>query len=1026
MLNFYLLGTPRIVQDQLRLSELPAAKSQALLFYLACRGRIQSRLALSGLLWPNKTDQEARMNLRQAVYQVRQSFPTLLETTRESVSLQADIEVDTVLFEQEVKAGLAGAYQQLIAAAERYQGDFLDGFYLEDAPDFEEWLLLERERLRGLAIQVFHQLAMHHASQDEIGSSVLYMSRLLAMEPLREESHQQMMRLLATDGQTGAALAQYERCRELLAQSLHVEPSDETTALYHAIKNGEISRKRPQTMAPIRTSHPIIPHNLPLPTTPFIGRTRELETLNDACHKQAARLITIVGTGGMGKTRLGLAFAELCRDHHAGNYPEGVFFVSLANFTPNPELPLANQISLEIARTLRVSLDNTNSFKHLLLDFLVPRRLLLVLDNFEHLLSGHLLIAEMLQAAPHLKIIVTSRERLNLYEERVLTLRGLALPSDQSEGAETNLSEAAELFINAARRRQSQFKPESHGWTALATLCHLLDGSPLALELAAAWVDTLSVDDILRELQHDLSLLSTELNNVAERHRSLSQVFDYAWQRLTPEEQRVLAALTIFKGGFTRVAAAAVIGHSLSPRLLASLVHKSLIAQDARQERYTIHELVHRFVVEKTGRHTTQALDVPQRHSDYYCQLLQQYEKDLWGPRQEQVLSEMEADIENIRMAWQWAVARRNTNNLAAALHSLFHLYDIRSRFLEGEQLFREAALRFSWDNTDGAERVVLARLQARQGWFTFHLGQHSESLRLLQDALAYLREQGDNNEIAFCLNYLGAVMRHQNRYEKAETHLQEALHIAQTSRDRYATSISYNTLGQTAFAQGNLEQARHYCEEGLRLKRQIGDTRGMIYSLTYLGLVAQAQDDQTAAQQLFNESLLISTGIGDRRGMAIAWQNLGDVALKLKDDGAAATAFEQALDLFRAIGDRLGRGRCLLRQGELFIARKDERVAAQCLREGLEIGLAIHSEPVLLEGVLRIANLWLYTGQAQRARLAFDFVQQLPQITMLRPRYWEQLQQKVKELSPALTTPPLTLNELDLETFVREWVLAV
>lgn len=1025
-MSLYLFGVPRIIQNDREVANLPAVKSQALLFYLACRGRTQSRLTLSGLLWPNKSDQEARMNLRQAIYQIRQTLPELLETTRESVSIQADLTVDTALFEQEVKAGLKGDHSQLAAAAQHYQGDFLDGFYLEDAPDFEEWLFVERERLRGLALQVFHQLAMYHASQGETGSGVLYMSRLLAMEPLREESHQQMMRLLAADGQTGAALAQYERCRELLAQSLYVEPSDETTALYDAIKNGEISRKRPQSTAPVRAIHPTIPHNLPLPATPFIGRTKELEALNDACHRKASRLITIVGTGGMGKTRLSLAFAEQCRDQQAGHYPDGVFFVSLANFIPNPELPLANQISLEIARALRISFDNTNSFKQLLFDFLAPRRLLLVLDNFEHLLSGHLLIAEMLQAAPHLKIVVTSRERLNLYEEWVLTLRGLALLSEQSGEAETNLSEAAELFLNAARRRQSQFQPEPHGWPALVMLCRLLDGSPLALELAAAWVDTLSLDEILRELQHDLSLLSTDLNNVAERHRSLSQVFDYAWQRLTSEEQRVLAALTIFKGGFTRIAAAAVIGHSLSPRLLANLVHKSLITQDARQERYTIHELVNRFIVDKTGRHTTQGLDVPQRHSDYYCQLLQQYEKDLWGPRQEQVLSEMEADIENIRLAWQWAVARRNKDNLAAALHSLFHLYDTRSRFLEGEQLFREAALRFSKDTADETDRITLARLQARQGWFTFHLGQHEESLGLLQDALAYLREQGNSNETAFCLNYLGAVMRHQNRYAKAHAYLQEALQIAQTSGDRYATSISYNTLGQTAFAQGNLEQARHYCEEGLRLKRQIGDKRGMIYSLTYLGLVAQAQDDQATAQRLFNESLLISTGIGDRRGMAIAWQNLGDVALALKDYAAAATAYEQALDLFRAIGDRLGRGRCLLRQGELFMAHKDETSATPCLREGLEIGLAIHSEPVLLEGIVGMARIWLHVGQIQRAQLILSFIAQLPQKTMLRPRRWEQLQQEVNNLAPALTTLPPTVDELDLETFVRERVLAV
>lgn len=1026
MLTLRLLGHPQISQNGQPIPDYPAAKSQALLFYLACRGRIQSRLALSGLLWPGRNDQEARMNLRQALYQLRQTFPQLLETSRENIALhpQAILEVDALLFGQDSHIGLGGDYARLAAAAERYHGDFLEGFYLEDAPDFEEWMLLERERWRGLAVQTFHQLAIHHTNRGEVGPGVVYVGRLLALEPLREESHQQMMRLLAADGQISAALAQYERCRHLLADALRVEPAPETVALYHAIKNGAIGGSRPQPLELLRAAYPVVPHNLPAPATPFIGRERELKVLFHAFHEASARLVTIVGTGGMGKTRLSLEFAARCRDHHAELYPDGVFFVPLANVVPIPELPITNQISLEIARSLKLTLDNTDSPKNLLLDYIAPRRTLLVLDNFEHLLSGYLLLTELLRAAPGLKLLVTSRERLNLYEEQVFTLQGLTLPPPMSSPQEISpvVSEAVELFMNAARRVQHSFDPGPEAWPSLLLLCQLLDGLPLALELAAAWVDSLSLDEILHELRHDLGLLNARFNDMADRHQSLSQVFDYAWQRLTPEAQKMLVAFTIFRGGFTRAAAAAVSGQSVAPTLLASLVHKSLLARDGNHDHYTIHELVKRFVVEKVGDSFSGEPDVAQRHSAYYCRLLQQLEADLAGAGQERALLEMEMNLENIRAAWQWAVARREISHIAAALSPLFHLYDTRSRFLEGEQFFRDAALRLSWETTEPLERLTLARLQARQGWFTFHLGQHKESLRLLQQSLTALRELGHGTEIAFCLNYLGAIMRHQGRYEEATAYLEEALRIAQAAGDDYAASIGYNTLGQTAYVQGDLDQARHYCQAGLRLKRAMGEKRGMIYSLTYLGRVAQAQGDYVEAQRLFNESLAISNGILDRRGMAIAWQNLGDVALLLQDDAAATTGYERALTLYRAIGDRLGRGRCLLRQGELFMKQEDWLAAAASLREGLEVALAIHSEPVLLDGILALAQVWLQMGQPQRAWVVLDFVTQLPQKQMVRPQMVAQLRQALLALAPTLSTTPPEITDLD--TFVQEWVL--
>ncbi len=1030
-----LLGTPQITQDDQPIWDLPAAKSQALLFYLACRGRVQSRLALSGLLWPDKMDTEARMNLRQALYQLRQTLPNIIEASRETIVLRTDapLAVDVWRFEAEVQAGLQDGGDQLRAAADRYQGDFLTGFFLDNAPDFEEWVLVERERLRALALQAFHQLTEYYAAQGDVGSGLLYARRLLALEPLREESHQQLMRLLASDGQIGAALAQFERCRQLLADELGAPPSTGTVALWEAIKQGQVTLLRPRTL----TYPPILPHNLPSQPTPFIGREHELAELDALCHREGARLITIIGPGGMGKTRFSLAFAERVTTGAVERYPDGVFFVGLANLIPSTELPITDQISLAIGQALGVTsergVQGAGLPKQQLLDYLRPRCLLLLLDNFEHLQHGHLLLAELMQAAPQVRIIITSRERLSLYEERVFRLAGLALPeldgTDYSfitSGQFDDLpqAEAVQLFIQAAQRVRHTFQPRPDEWPLLIELCTLLNGMPLALELAAAWVESLSLTDILSELQQDLGLLSTDLNNVADRHRSLAQVFDYAWQHLTPEEQALLTGLTVFRGGFTRAAASAVTGHNLSPQLLANLVHKSLLTVDANRERYTIHELLRRFTARKTGHTTVEKLQVPQRHCRYFCTLLHRYEIALRGEGQEQALAELEADVENIRLAWQWAVAQREVEWIAAALNSLFYLYDTRSRFLEGEKLFREATLRLSWDSQNHEEVLTLAKLQARQGWFTFHLGQHKESLRLLHRSLAYLREQNHPSEVSFCLNYLGAVLRHQGKYEEANQYLQEALIQAQVAGNLFQASIAYNTLGQTAWFQGDYALARQYVQEALRLKRAIGDRRGMIYSLTYLGRVAEAQGDYGEARRLFQETLHISQASGDQRGVAIAWQNLGDVAMDLGEMVEAQEAMTKALALYRNIGDRLGRSRCLLRLGELLGVMGRFAAAESHLREGIELALAIAAEPVLVAGILGMVELWLKTKQPAKAQTGLDFAARLSQPHLVPTNRLARLQNELATYYPGVVAAAEPVGA-DLEMFVRDWVLS-
>ena len=1038
MLTLRLLGAPQIRLNGELLDALSSSKSQALLFYLALNRGPQSRLKLAGLLWPDKSDAEARMNLRQALYQLRQALPAYITTAREIAALspQAPQEVDVIQFEAGLNAGLMGDTTALRVAADRYAGDFLAGFYVDDAPEFEEWLLVERERLRNLALQALHQLASHHADCREIGPALQYTGRLLALEPLREEAHQLMMRLLAWDGQISAALTHYDRCRELLAAELGVEPSPETTALVAAIRSGQLTPDRaqrpPGNLALPRRLTP----QLPSQPTAFIGRERELAMLADLNRQEQPRLITIVGPGGMGKTRLALAYAEQqLSQPDRSIFPDGVYFVPFANLTASPDLSSADQICLTIGHALGLALEHsagrvTALLKQALLDYVRDKRLLLLLDNFEELTGGGLLLAELLRAAPQVQVVVTSRERLNLYEERVFTLRGLTLPeaNAQAPNDEITKSEAVQLFLSAARRARHDFQLQPQDQHALVEVCRFLMGMPLALELAAAWVDTLSISDILQEMRRDLGLLDTDLQNVPLRHRSLSRIFDYAWQRLTPDEQLALATFSVFQGGFTRSAAqqivAAVSGQPVAPRLLANLVHKSLLIYNPSRDRYELHELLHHFAASRLTLDESQASRAHQAHCTYYCLFLHERQNAFKDAQQQIVLAEAEADVENIRVAWYWAVAQRQVTNLASALDGLFGLYDTRSWFLEGETLLHEAALRLAAADAPPEQLLLIARLEARQGWFVFHLGRPEESLRLLRNSLLRLWQLGHDGELAFSLNYLGAVLRHQDQYDQANVYLSSALQLAQQVDDRFLASISLNMLGQIAWLQDDYALARRYCEEALQLKRDIGDQRGMLYSLTYLGRIAEAQGDHAAAQRLFEESMRVSQALHDRRGMALAWLDQGDVSFAQEHYAEAAQAFEHSVTLSRGTADRLGGCRGLIRLGNAELACGELTKGGQHIREGLRVALDIDSESTLLAGILALGDFWRRCQQHDRAWTCLKFVERAPRLSPAQQQQVQQLRQALTAPDAPRATDSAALVITETKAFVREWVL--
>ena len=1034
MLRLSFLGAFQATLRDQPAPEFQTNKVRALLAYLAVEAEQgHQRATLAGLLWPEMPDEKARNNLSKALSLLRSALhdrarpaPHVL-AGRQTVRFNpgSDYWLDVAEFQRDT--GPRASVPQLERVVDLYQGEFLTGFSLPDAAAFEEWLLLWRERLHQQMLATLERLASHYLTADA-EKAQHYARRQLELDAWRESAHVQLMQALALSGDRSGALAQYEACRRLLADELGVEPAAATVAMVEAIKAGEV---RPRIEAP----SPAVARNLPVPQTAFIGRKAELAALDESVRGGRSRLVTIVGPGGVGKTRLALAYAGRYLGAAADSpFPGGVYFVSLADLSAPANATLADPFILALIAALQLPRETARSPRQQLLDYLQPKRLLLLLDNFDTVLAADggatALLAVLLRDAPGVHFLVTSREPLRLYGEQVYTVPGLAVPAPAAAAEAIGAAEAVQLFIRAACRIRHDFTPGTADWVPLARLCRFLGGMPLAIELAASWVDTLPVADILSEVQQDLDFLSTQLSDVAQRHRSMRRVLGYTWQHLPPDERRVLAALSVFRGGFTRRAAQAVAtpdGEGRVPLpLFQNLVQKSLLAYNRARDHYELHELLRHFARTKLAAGAGEETAVRERHSAYICARVQARVAALQGPRQQEALDELAADVENVRAAWQWAVAQGNIARVAATLDGLFHFYDMRSWFQEGEEVLREAARRLAEVPAGSApaeirERVVTAaRLQARAAWFAFHLGRQEESVRQLQTSLARLQEHEAEQETIFNYNYLGAMWRHLGEYERANDFLATGLRLARRHADPYQASISRNILGQTASLQGDYALARRHLREALRLKRELGDRWGMTYSLTYLGRVAQALDESEEARRLFAESKGISEQLGDRRGVAFAVQNLGDVA---RDDGRleeAETLLGEGLAIFRDIGNRLGASLCLVRLGEVATRRGDLDRARRNLGEGLQLALAIGARPALLAGLLALARFSLRAGRLEDAQACLAFLKAYPESGPA-------LQAAARELAQEAALPGgvLAMNGT-VESFVEEWLLTL
>jgi predicted ATPase/DNA-binding SARP family transcriptional activator len=1005
-LALYLFGPPPIELDGEPV-HISRRKVVALLAYLAMTGTPHSRDALATLLWPERSQSRARAYLRRALSELNRALGEgVLEIDRESAGLDsnAGLWLDVDVFRQHLAQcathghPAAEVCQECLLPLEEavglYHDDFLAGFTLRDSPDFDEWQFFQSEGLRDELVLSLERLVRWHRSKRQHSRAIAHARRWLVLDPLHEPVHRHLMQLYDQAGQRSAALRQYQECVRVLEAELGLPPTAATTALYDSISRRAEERDESPTPSPTPR------YTLPAQSTPFIGRQTELAQIRGLLQDPNCRLLTLIGPGGSGKTRLALQAAEARLD--ANVHKHGVFFVSLA------PLSSAEAIVPTVADVLGFRFFGGGTPQQQLLDFLRQRNLLLIMDNYEHLLAppvsppvggtegGAQLVSDVIKTAPNVKILATSRARLNVGGEHRFLVRGMDYPEEALETtADARDFDAVQLFIQGACRAQLGFEAAGDVLQDIVRICHTVEGLPLGVRLAAAWVDVLPPAEIAAQISQSLDLLETERRDVPERQRSVRAAFDHSWHLLTDHERAAMQALSVFRGSFSRQGAQCVSGALL--RDLRALVDKSLL-QPVPGGRYEVHELLRQYAAEKLGANRELEFAARNRHCAHYADALQGWAVDLKSSRSPTALVEIEGEMENVRAAWNWSVQRGDLERLDQAIEGLCLYHLLRRRPHDGEALCQSAAdqlaashpvcgrfasaildkrpapghsalqsapeergaisaptLSESRSKAEGLR--VLAKLLTWQAWFCWYQGRGGPSSRLQGPCLALLED----------LESAGYDVRLEKaRILLAGGDLEQCLPLVRTLDDQWWKA---QLLANCACSTDDYYEARESVHEVIALFETLGDQSFAAHILTYWGWKAFSRSNYGEAKKVWEESLPLHRSLGDQFWEAITLHSLGCAAWVFGDCGRAHHPLEEAAALQRALGDQRGLADSLHQLANVVLYQGRFERAERLARESIAISRAIGHRNTIAEGCRALGMALIGLGEFAEAQ---------------------------------------------------------
>ncbi len=923
---------------------VPSRAAQSLFAYLILSaGTPHRREKLAGQLWPDTSEENARKNLRHELWRLRKAVE--VKTRRRGVvpflhaddiaigfNAASDYWLDVSLVRQAL--GSQTTAEQLILELSLYRGELLPGWY-------DEWVVLERERLQAIYEQKMARLLALLVESQRWAETVEWGERWIALGQTPEPAYRALMRAHGALGNISQVASVYERCRRALQDDLGVDPSAETRRLFERLSKGEgppetaparaarPSRRRTPTLstatksptgtlpqvrtepvpAPLQTARPH-PGNLPVRLSSFIGREREIGELKRTL--TTTRLLTLIGAGGLGKTSLAI---ELARDV-SSDYKEGTCWVDLVPITDPSLVPQAVAKALGIHEVPNVPVIET------LADSLCSRHTLLALDNCEHVVAACAQLAQVLLASCNsIKILATSREALGITGEVTWRVPSLSLPEAEPARSIERLDhyESTRLFIERARAANSDLKPTKEDAMPIAQICRRLDGIPLAIELAAARVKTLSLSQIASRLDDRFNLLTRGSRTALPRHQTLRATIDWSYELLTEQERILFRRLSAFAGGWTLEAAEFVCaGDGLEPaqvlELLSRLVDKSLVIAQVRDgaARYHMLETIRQYGDEKSQQAGDDGT-THRRHLEFFERFAEESESKSFGAEQITWFNQLDGEMDNLRAAIEWSASdhrpERHGAKQAVAqaglrlAGALWYFFYVRRHHREGSELLKQILVgKFAQERT-----IARAKALNAAGYLHWVLGSFDAARPLLEEALAIAEESGDRLTQARAYVNLGLVAAGEGESARAKSFLQKAVAFSHEFGDagRFIRGLALVFLGDL-ISEGDVEHAHLLFEESAAIMKEIGNDDLRAYPLRRLGYIALHQGNLAKAVGLFKESLTLNREVGHQTGVVACLAAMAATCV-------VSTKHIPAVRLYGAVGALLAAQKSLL-----------------------------------------------------------------------------------------------------------------
>jgi non-specific serine/threonine protein kinase len=855
------------------------------------------------VLWPDLGRRAASNNLRQTLYAARRAFDPAVgfrylvsEDEQLVLCSHGHLWVDVDAFEEaSVTARRSGDPAAHRAAIELYAGELLP------ADRYEEWAEGRRAELRRTFLSLLVALAQLYEEHGQFGPAAEVLRGVMVEEPTREEAHVGLMRLYALEGSKGEALAQYGRLEEVLSRELDAGPAVPSRALREEIAAGRFPPRGAPSPGSLPAQLTVVgEHNLPASRTSFVGRQREMTEVKREL--VMTRLLTLTGPGGSGKTRLAL---EVSRDL-VGAYPDGVWLVELAGLSEESLVPQA------VAEALRLKEQSGQPLIDTLAEALRSKDTLLVLDNCEHLVDAVArLVDVLLDSCPGLKILATSREALGLAGQTNWVVPSLSVPESRHSPTVEQLEgyESARLFIERASHRRPDFALGSTNAQAMAEICRRLEGVPLAIELAAARVGVLSVEQISKRLADMLKLLTGGSRTETPRQRTLRGTLDWSYDLLDEPERKLFRWLSVFAGGWTLEAAESVTsgdgveeGDILD--VLSGLADKSLVAAETTGEgevRYRMLEPVRQYAREKLEK-SGEAEAAGRRHAAFFLALAEESEPGLWGPEEGTWLERLEAEHDNLRAALSWTISLEEPELAVRLAGALRWFWELHGHFDEGREWLEQALAK-------GGKASAAARAKALDmvGWLAWVQGDMDRAEAAAEEGLKLNAQAAVEVGVAAdLLRMLASVAEVRGDYGRAMELYDESLRLCRETGDGRGISWSLSYLGDVSRHRGDYGRAKELYEEGLALSRELGDTAMIPWYLLDLAYMFLLQDDHDRAAALNEEVTALFRERDNKYGLVLALRNLGWEALLGGDTEQAKASYEESLALCREFGYKI------------------------------------------------------------------------------------------------------------------------